>query len=307
MIKYSAPAKVHMSGEHSVVYGKPALLTAINYRLICTLIEKSQHPVRDGQIVKIDSIVRKHLKIHNRSIDYNIKITSDIPRGKGLGSSAAFSCALVSAIYEHYSKREASQETISNLAYTAEKLFHANASGGDTTTSCMGGLVFFRKEFEFLKGIYTLNFKIPRVIEQRLYLIDTGKPVEKTSDMVNYIGKAYNKNPKKYERIMNEIEKTTKRMVISIVKKDAEFFSQQLRQNQSLLTDLGVVSEKAQKLLNDISVFAVGKITGAGGIKSGAGFALCFVNDERGFAQYCEKHSISIIKFNQSHEGVKKL
>ena len=37
MITVSVPGKIHLMGEHAVVYGKPALLSAINLRLSVTI------------------------------------------------------------------------------------------------------------------------------------------------------------------------------------------------------------------------------------------------------------------------------
>src|SRR3989338_7200902 len=48
-ISYSAPAKVILSGEHAVVYGKPALVSAINLRLIFTISSRSS---KDGRLDK---------------------------------------------------------------------------------------------------------------------------------------------------------------------------------------------------------------------------------------------------------------
>jgi len=36
-ITFSAPAKIHLLGEHAVVYGKPAIISATNLRLTLTL------------------------------------------------------------------------------------------------------------------------------------------------------------------------------------------------------------------------------------------------------------------------------
>ena len=37
-IKISAPGKLHLLGEHSVVYGKPAMIVAVNKRCFVELV-----------------------------------------------------------------------------------------------------------------------------------------------------------------------------------------------------------------------------------------------------------------------------
>ena len=37
MIKFSAPGKIHLLGEHAVVYGKPAILATLNLRIFVTV------------------------------------------------------------------------------------------------------------------------------------------------------------------------------------------------------------------------------------------------------------------------------
>ncbi len=43
MITISVPAKIHLLGEHTVVYGKPALLAAINLHVTITLSPADKH------------------------------------------------------------------------------------------------------------------------------------------------------------------------------------------------------------------------------------------------------------------------
>src|SRR3989344_7004908 len=105
-ISYSAPGKIHLLGEHSVVYGKPALLTTIDLRVTVSVILRTQSEgslanasttetssgiLRGvyGELVDsaqndikkiIEPIVKKHLKI--KSIpSYQVTITSQLPLG----------------------------------------------------------------------------------------------------------------------------------------------------------------------------------------------------------------------------------
>ena len=308
-ISYSAPAKVILSGEHVVVYGKPAIVSAIDLRLVFAVGE-GENKRKDKNVARIVDVVRKyliensHLSNFNSQIDYTIK--SDIPIARGLGSSAAFSAAGTAAFLDFYTGKSHPIELINNLAYKVEKAFHKNPSGVDSTTSTFGGLVYFRKEFEFLKGIYKLAFKIPKKIEEKLYLIDSGKPIETTGEMVDLVGKYYNKHPKSAEEIFNKIERITKRLVISLVKEDVQLFAQQIKNNENLLEKIGIVSVSTKNLLQELSKYGFGKITGAGGKKTGSGYLLFLADDVDGLKKYCKYKKINIIKFKQSWKGVQK-
>ncbi len=312
-ITYSAPAKVILSGEHAVVYGKPALVSAIDLRLKFTLttIERSTNGGNNFESIStIAKNVKSHLKKQKiKFVDrnFNYQITSNIPVRRGLGSSAALSIAGTAAFLDFYTGKEYSKEIINNIGYQSEKHFHINASGVDPTTSCFGGLIFYRKEFEFLKTISALNFKIPKKFEDNLYLIDSGKSTETSAYLIhNVVGGLFNKKPQFVEEVLNDIEKVTKRIVVSIIKEDEDFFVKSIIDNEILLEMLGIVSLRTKKLLKELESFGFGKVTGAGGFQEGSGFIVFYTKKSKQLENYCEKKKMDFIKFKPSYEGVKR-
>lgn len=307
-IAYSAPAKLILSGEHSVVYGKPALISALNLRLTVT-VREAQKTNLDNNLQVILRNVQEWLSSNNEPHEKKnvaIHISSDIPSRQNLGSSAALSVATSAALLHFLTGRAFPKEIINKVAYQSEKHFHGNPSGGDNSASCYGGFIYYRKEFEFLKTISSLSVKIPRPIMNRLFIIDSGKSSEPTAEMVAKVGTFYNDHPKKAETIMSEIEKVTKRMVIAIVKEDPNMFAQAVQDNERHLEDIGVVSEKTKNLLKTLSPYGVGKVTGGGGFKSGSGNLLFFAQNPDEAIQYFTKEKIKVIKFIQDFAGVKQ-
>ena len=59
MVKVSVPGKVHLMGEHAVVYGKPALLAAIDKRLTVTIEKHDTLQKYPEYIDHILSLVQK--------------------------------------------------------------------------------------------------------------------------------------------------------------------------------------------------------------------------------------------------------
>lgn len=281
-IRYSSPGKVIISGEHAVVYGKPALVCAIDKKLSITFTPAKETTYLDEIFPLLERYVIDFLqakKLNFNKINYTYSVESSIPIGRGLGSSAAY-CACISAgLLELFTGKEWGKEEINMCAYQMEKYFHKNASGVDTSTSIMGGLIYYRKEFEFLKTISSLPIKLPKKIIEHLVLIDTGKPDESSGEIIQKVGTLFNTKGSGIEAVMNEIEKTTKRLVVSIMKEDDSFFKENIEQNEVLLEKIKIVSPSTKKLLTQLKTAGVGKVTGAGGYKNFSGYILFYCSD----------------------------
>jgi len=306
-ITYSAPGKVIISGEHSVVYGKPALVCAIDKRLSITFSpsQKTEHkdsifPILEKSVV--DFLNKK--KEPFKKAGYTYSVRSSIPMGRGLGSSAAYCACIAAGLLELFTGREWSKDDINVCSYQMEKYFHKNSSGVDTTTSVMGGLIYYRKEFEFLKTISSLTIKIPKNIIDSLLLIDTGTPTETTGEMVQSVGVLYNEDSDKMESILNEIEKTTKRIIVSLMKEDSSFLKDNIQSNQVLLEKIGVVSDKTKRLLFQLQNVGVGKITGAGGKKDASGYVLFYTEKMDECIKKLNEMDISHMSFLPSYSGL---
>lgn len=303
-ITYRAPAKVILSGEHSVVYGKPALISGL--ALYCTVtVSQASEPQNHPHYVDVcKEVLHSHFNGEFDGSSLTVEIQNEIPLGRGLGSSAAFSVACIAAMLHWHTGTEPDKETINSLAYRAEKKFHHNPSGADNTTSCFGGLIYFRKEFEFLKTISALNSKLPQTFEDHLLLIDTGAPAESTAEMVKAVSARYNKEAKYIEDALNQLEKSTRRMVVAVVSEDASLFRSCIADNQPYLERLGIVSGRAKNLLSDLSRFGTGKITGAGGASQGSGYALFYADDRSALESYLTEKAIAYLPFHQDIHGV---
>ncbi len=273
MVTVSVPGKVILMGDHAVVYGKPALIAAVNMRLRAT-VSGSDRPeiiaVEGTEYIKhILAAVCKHFQINNTP-PLRIEISSDIPIGYHLGSSAALGAALVGALSYHL-KRIWNPTRINQLAYESEKFIHINSSGVDPAAVVSGGLIWYRKELDFLRSIWQLPFKIP-VALNHFYLIDTGRPKESTGDMVSFVAKQKNLKQFLYE---NEVQ--TKCLATALKKGDEKTFIDAMQKGERSLEAIGVVSKKVVPIIRNIEKQGgAAKILGGGGRAGGVGYLLCY-------------------------------
>lgn len=261
-ITVSAPGKVILSGEHAVVYGYPALLSAVNRRLTFSLpLQKTDYP---KDIWELEKRVR------------DIGVKSGIPLGSGMGSSAAYAVA-VAAMWLKL-QGISTKKKINELAYNIEKKHHGNPSGADNTISTYGGYLWYRKETESLKTFQRL--KVPTNTPS-FYLINSGKPEETTKEMVDFIGERIKDRSRVIKDIFLQIEKIVRHWAQSL-EKDLPFnlIKEMIRDNQRLLVQLGVVSPVAQHMVSEVEkIDGAAKITGAGGRLKGSGMLLVVHQD----------------------------
>lgn len=272
MITVSVPGKIHLMGEHAVVYGKPALLAAINRRLTVTVSKGAQKST--GYVAQILHIVKNHFQT-KEDIGMHITIKSDIPAGYHLGSSAAVAVGVVAAT-TYFLKKVWNSQLFNQLAYEAEKLQHGNPSGGDNTTVTMGGFIWYRKELEFLKSIWQLPFRLPAKLNH-FSLIDTGRPKENTGEMVKLVELRTQNSMTKMKKLFDENEVQTKRVAVALKENDEETLIDTIQKGERTLEAMGVVSDKAKKIIRKIEDDGgAAKILGGGGRAGGVGYLLCY-------------------------------
>lgn len=313
MITVSVPSKVHLLGEHSVVYGKPALLAAIDKRISVTIngsknkeiIGVQSYEKEAKQLLEIlEGEIKKWIKLKSIK-SYSIKISSQIPVGSGLGSSAALSAGLT-AVLLSFLKIPWNKKTIFDIAYTGEKFFHGNPSGGDLATAIEGGLLWFRKEFEFLKAFSSLPFKLHKNIKQFI-LINSGKPKESTKEMVEKVEKLRISSLEKVQLLFNSQEELTKQMAIALKDGNEDGLMDCIKFGEKNLEELGVVGKKAKSIIREIEkIGGAAKISGGGGTKEGSGMLLVYHKDFKKVLNYAERNNLEALEIETGEEGLRR-
>jgi len=261
----SAPGKLILSGEHAVVYGYPAIATAINLRL---------------------------------KVGKSGEIKSDIPIGAGMGSSAAFAVATSTV---KIGKIDLGK--INEMAYKMEKLRHGNPSGVDNTVVTYGGFLWYRKESEGFKTFKQIDAKAKL---PKLFLLNSGKPEETTKEMVSLVSEKYKKNKKEVDSIFREIEVVTRDFLSFLLKDSETNIGELIKNNEKLLENLGVVSEKTRKTIRLIEKEGgSAKISGAGGIKDGSGMVIVYHKDMEKLGLIAKKYNFDIFPVKLGEEGIR--
>lgn len=306
-ITVSVPGKVHLMGEHAVVYGRPALLSAINRRLRVTIEESSSFsivaPHGKTYIGQALEITKKELGLLSLP-HMKITVESEFPAGFHLGSSAAVAVGTVGAVM-FYTKKIWNPERINKTAYEVEKLQHGNPSGGDNTTVTFGGLLWYRKELEFLKSMWQLPFT-PHKNIKGFFLVNTGKPAETTGDMVTLVRNHVEKDPHLMDHIFNENEYQTKRVAYALKEGNMSELVDAINVGQETLNAMGVVSSMVQPFVKKMqkSGGAV-KILGGGGKKKGVGFMLALHEDPELLNSLASQYNYPVESIVLGEEGVR--
>ena len=288
-ITVTTPGKLIITGEHSVVYGCPALAIPSHLGVTGTI-----QPLA-SQVVKIDSaLFNREMNLTDLSdfksrIDANyqaylkqemainkvlpdsssllfytvsrfasryeitngfkISLNSEIPIGAGMGSSAAVIVTILSLLFKGFEIEPAKEELL-KLAKQCENLQHGQSSGLDIAVAVGVSPILY-------SNAMILPFKRSGF---DVYVVNTGIPTATTGDCVNFVKSRFNTEFKEaFTKISNQIIK-------ALTDKQLESFKNNINQNQLLLEQLGVVPTKViefRKALNN-KYSASFKISGAG-------------------------------------------
>jgi mevalonate kinase len=132
--------KLILCGEHAVVYGHPAIAFAVNKGTRVTA------QMRPGALEVLSSIddpaLRQAVELMFGDQGWTVTIESDVPLGRGMGSSAALAVALAKAHAEAISG-DTSHAGVMKAAMPIERHFHGNPSGIDVAVALHGHAMRF--------------------------------------------------------------------------------------------------------------------------------------------------------------------
>lgn len=304
-IAVSAPGKIILSGEHSVVYGKSALLAAVNRRLFVEIRE-----IKGG--IKIianepEDLAQYAFQKTKKALDekikggLKIKISSQIPVARGMGSSAALSVAMVGALFRYF-KKPWNKNLINRIAYQIEKKQHGNPSGCDNSIACFGGFLWFQKRGGSFKiKPLKIDFKLPEFV-----LLDSGRARETTGEMVTLVNEKLKTQETKIKRILDLLGKVTEKTANCFKKASFALLPVLIRENERLLEELGVVGKKTEKIIRRIErLGGAAKICGAGGIKEGSGAILCYHQNPKVILDFAKKQKLTHFPVKLGVQGVR--
>ena len=279
----TAPGKIILFGEHSVVYKGPAILLAVDRR--ATVIASKRDDKRiyidsedlgfsgyfdDGEYTAItgkawrgrnmaalDVASRKvmaHLKVEG---GVNLKVRSMIPIAVGLGSSAAVCVATTAAVGELFDGN-LTKEQISGLSFEGEKVIHGNPSGADNSVATYGGIMRYERGI----GLKRLQLEEPLP-----FIIGNTRKKRSTRNMVEGVKSLKDRNPEVVDPIIYTMAGLSQTGLDALLRGDREKLGDLMNINHGLLSAIGVSTIELDDLVYAARrEGALGaKLTGAGG------------------------------------------
>ena len=205
-----------------------------------------------------------------------INLTSKLPQGSGMGSSAATSTAVCRALSGHLGVDLAANE-ISELVFEAEKIVHGTPSGIDNT------VVAYEMPVYFVKGQNPETFEPGKLF--RLVIGDTGIEASTKKTVAN-VRKTWQNEPGLMDGYFDEIEKITRNGKIAIESGNAEQVGELMDKNHELLNSIGVghkILEELVEIAREKGALGA-KLTGGGG----GGNIVALAEDKKTQKKICE-------------------
>lgn len=333
-MKVLAPGKLILSGEHAVVYGKPALAMAVDRYVTASVLDYDspfisldftdlsyERSITFDALDKLKNNIKdKYLRFKNGSFNIrevlqkpfelaqfalglclemlniklsqgmHIRVTSTIPIGCGMGSSAATILSIIHAMANHAGVKVPSRK-IYELGLQAENMQHGISSGLDVHVSLYGGCCYVKDK--------TIS---PRTMPNMpLCLVNTGSPKTNTGECVTTVAHHF-----KQSSIGDDFASVTDLMAAALHHNSVADFKSAMVANHDLLKKIGVVPELVQQFIQEVRLLGgAAKICGAGAIAGdNAGIVMVVIEDQSRLKVLCDKFGYNILSVNGEARGV---
>lgn len=161
-----AHSKIIWMGEHSVVYGYPAIAIPLQGIEVECHIYPAEEKIHFDFYDTLSTAVYAALEYLNHTdVSITYAIRSEIPQKRGMGSSAAVSIAAIRAVFDYF-EQSIDMDTLEILVNKAEIIAHSNPSGLDAKTCLSDKAIAFIRNI----GFSTLDLDL----DAYLVIADTG-------------------------------------------------------------------------------------------------------------------------------------
>jgi mevalonate kinase len=240
--------KVILFNEHFVVYGLPAIASAIGAKTTALVqrragygveIEDERSETKGYKAEKATQqkesldLMLKFMKIDTMRSAYRVTLGGDLLAASGVGASAA-SCAAIARAFSEELQLKYSDNKVNEVAYEGEKGYHGTPSGIDNTVATYGGLIWYKRE---RVSHLMERMRLKKPVE--IVMGNTGL-VADTKVVVGGVKERKEKEPEKYGQIFHAAEQ-----LVYEARKELEMFDlkkvgEYMNQNHTLLQQIGV-------------------------------------------------------------------
>lgn len=268
--------KTILFGEHFVVYGLPAIASALDTYTTADVkvvdgngwIVDDQRPATPGyKKKKNDEAMRsiqnviEHLNIDITNQKLEITFKGNLMAASGVGASAAQCTSLARAFNDTFNLK-LDDEKINKTAYEGEKAYHGTPSGIDNTASTYGGLIWFIKS---LSGSKNTMDRMKASKKMHLVIANSGITAS-TTEVVADVRRLKEENLEKFEKIFKKYKIIAEEAKVALINGDINKTGILMNENQNLLREITVSGEANEKLVDiALQTGALGaKMTGTG-------------------------------------------
>jgi mevalonate kinase len=188
----------------------------------------------------------------NPTTGISVEISSNIPIGAGMGSSAALIVSILrelSRFFDH----QLQAEDFFQLAHAAEKLQHGYTSGFDVRI-IMNDCLIFSENKQYIKD--------NKILSTDWFIINSGSPQSSTGQAVAHARNFFN-DP----RLLSKFSHITKELHQAILDNNLSKCISLIKKNHRLLCRVGVVPMAVQNFIQEVEAHGgAAKISGAGSV-----------------------------------------
>jgi mevalonate kinase len=256
-----AGGKVILLGEHVVVYGRPALATGLPFA-VDAMVESGAGP-RLVSEVHGDPRTTRLVAEAARALGLDparavVHVRSVLPLGRGLGSSAALSVAVLRAMADA-AGRALDVPTTLALGRDLESIFHGTPSGVDPAAAALGTC------FRFVRGEPPTVTPVALGCRLRL-VIAYGERARSTGSAVGALRERWEHDRERYEALFDEAAAVVEQGIAAAEQGDLVALGAAFDRNQTVLEVLGVSHDDVERLVHAArAAGALGaKLTGGG-------------------------------------------